>query len=99
MANTTYTKLRSGEWGVRVEGAKPSIGATVHVTKRDGTAKTETIGAIVWSGEGVTLCAVASTARPTASRRTGAWRPCGYPGCSPGYCDDCDGAGAGRGEW
>lgn len=26
------------------------------------------------------------------------WRPCGYPGCSPQYCDECDGDGyrAGR---
>ena len=22
-----------------------------------------------------------------------AWRPCGYPGCQPGLCDDCDGEG------
>lgn len=28
------------------------------------------------------------------------WRPCGYPGCSPSYCDECDGKGAGRrGDW
>jgi hypothetical protein len=26
------------------------------------------------------------------------WRPCGYPGCSPSYCDECDGEGAG-GRW
>jgi hypothetical protein len=24
------------------------------------------------------------------------WRPCGYPGCTPTYCDECDGKGAGR---
>ena len=22
------------------------------------------------------------------------WRPCGYPGCNPQLCDDCDGKGA-----
>ncbi len=27
----------------------------------------------------------------TAPRRP--WRPCGYPGCSPRYCDECDGEG------
>lgn len=21
------------------------------------------------------------------------WRPCGYPGCNPGYCDECEGEG------
>lgn len=33
---------------------------------------------------------VASTPRPTSHRP---WRPCGYPGCSPSYCDECDGEG------
>lgn len=28
---------------------------------------------------------------PTASRRP--FRPCGYPGCNPHNCDQCDGAG------
>ena len=39
--------------------------------------------------------------KPSPARRPG-WRPCGYPGCSPHYCDECDGKGGGRrsyGEW
>jgi hypothetical protein len=38
---------------------------------------------------------------PAPARRPG-WHPCGYPGCNPGYCDECDGKGGGRrsyGEW
>ena len=33
---------------------------------------------------------------PAPSRRS--WSPCGYPGCTPSYCDECDGEGyrAGR---
>lgn len=31
-----------------------------------------------------------STATSTPRR---GWRPCGYPGCSPQYCDECDGEG------
>lgn len=27
-------------------------------------------------------------------KRPFTWRPCGYPGCRPGLCDDCDGEGA-----
>lgn len=30
------------------------------------------------------------------------WRPCGYPGCSPTYCDECNGEGyrpAGGRRW
>jgi hypothetical protein len=34
---------------------------------------------------------------PSANRFTRAtprgWRPCGYPGCNPGYCDECSGEG------
>jgi hypothetical protein len=33
-----------------------------------------------------------STFRSAPTRRFG-WRPCGYPGCSPNYCDECDGEG------
>jgi hypothetical protein len=39
--------------------------------------------------------------KPSPARRPG-WHPCGYPGCSPHYCDECDGKGGGRrsyGEW
>lgn len=28
-----------------------------------------------------------------ASKWRKGWRPCGYPGCSPNYCDECDGDG------
>jgi hypothetical protein len=43
---------------------------------------------------------VAGTApayKPAPSRpsRPSGWRPCGYPGCNPTYCDECDGKGAG----
>lgn len=38
------------------------------------------------------------TSSPTAARTRRPWRPCGYPGCNPRYCDECDGEGyrAGR---
>lgn len=32
-------------------------------------------------------------ARPTGASRRPGWRPCGYPGCNPSYCDECDGEG------
>lgn len=31
----TYTKLRDGSWGARIEGATPSKGSSIAVTKRD----------------------------------------------------------------
>lgn len=45
----SYTKLKSGDWGVRVVGEKPDVGATITVTKKDGATKTETVEKVVWS--------------------------------------------------
>jgi hypothetical protein len=32
-------------------------------------------------------------ANPGQGYRGRKWSPCGYPGCSPHYCDECDGEG------
>jgi hypothetical protein len=53
----TYTKLRNG-WGVRATGDAPKIGQRVTVTKKDGGTKTETIDRVVFSNNGVHLCAI-----------------------------------------
>lgn len=89
----TYAKLNTGSWGVRVEGPKPAEGAALTVTKRDGTQKKEVIERVLWSGGGVYLCAIApKTAAPASSEaRRRPWSPCGYPGCNPRHCDECDG--------
>jgi len=93
---TTYAKLNTGDWGVRVEGVKPAEGAALTVTKKDGTQKKEVIERVLWSGQGVYLCAIAPKGAPPApSASVGArrrpWSPCGYPGCNPRHCDECDG--------
>lgn len=55
----TYTKLKSGDWGVRVEGGNaPTAGAKITVVKKSGESKVETIAKVVWSGNGVHLCAI-----------------------------------------
>lgn len=46
----TYTKLKSGFWGIRVVG-KTTAGEEVTVTKRNGEAKVEIVGRVLWSGE------------------------------------------------
>lgn len=77
----TYTKLRDGSWGVRVEGSVPKAGTTVTVSKKDGSSKTETLARLVWSGNGISLWATAAPKTPQAGRR----RPVGD-------CDDfCQG--------
>lgn len=70
----TYTKLKSGEWGLRADG-ELRRGDRVVVTKKDGTTKTETVGTIVFRGNGVTLAAIAGSGKPSyapaAGRRRG----------------------------
>lgn len=36
-----------------------------------------------------------SPSAPRRPSRPAGWRPCGYPGCNPSYCDECDGKGGG----
>ncbi|MGH8519867.1 MAG: hypothetical protein ACREU9_00175 [Gammaproteobacteria bacterium] len=63
----TYTKLRTGAWGVRVNG-NPKKGDRIAVTKKSGETKTETIGNIIWSGDGITLCAIEPSTSESSSR-------------------------------
>jgi hypothetical protein len=98
--STTWTKLKDGSWGLR-STSPLNEGATVIVSKRDGTTSSVFVGSKVWSGEGVYLYTKkdispssqgkVSCAPRRSSKRP--FRPCGYPGCSPSYCDECDGLG------
>lgn len=92
----TYTKLRDGSWGVRSTEAL-QVGQVVQVNKASGEVKQETIRGLVWTGNGVWLCSIEPRVvqAPARPARPSNWRPCGYPGCSPNYCDECDGDGAG----
>lgn len=85
--NASYTKLKSGEWGMKVNGAaKP--GDVVTVTKKSGESKRKTVGAIVWSGNGVTLCTI--QAGTPVYRTTGkkGYRKSVQAGGGRGDCDD-----------
>jgi hypothetical protein len=84
---TTYTKLRSGSWGVRIVGSTPTPGTAVNVSKKDGTVKQETIAKVVWSGldragQRVSLCAIepstredSSSFRPVPAKAESGFRP------------------------
>lgn len=102
----TYTKLQNGNWGVRADG-KLSDGATVTVTKRDGSTKTETVEKVLWSGKDqktgktVSLCAITQRAAGSngASHKPGTCSECGER-CNPRYrkCLNCvDGGGNANG--
>jgi hypothetical protein len=80
---TTYTKLRDGSWGIKVQGTA-SAGQTVTVTKRDGSSKAETVARVLWAGDGVAICSVAN--KGASSGRSG------YSGRRSGgryECEEC----------
>lgn len=89
--SATYTKLRDGSWGVRVQGPVKA-GETITVTKKGGETKRETVAAVLWTGDGVSLCSVTPTAKPAyqpqASRPGKTYRKSAQAGGGRGYCDD-----------
>ena len=81
--NATYTKLKDGNWGLRIQGITDNLNA-VTVTKKSGEIKTEYVGRILWRGNGIMLATIAKAKRQTRreiaeleSRR------------GPGYCHKC----------
>lgn len=63
----TFTKLKNGDWGVKVNGSA-SPGQQVTVDKKSGGTKTVKIAKVLWSGNGVSICAIEQ--RQTAGSRT-----------------------------
>lgn len=68
----TPTKLKSGAWGARVQANNMRVesGDTVTVRAKSGKSWTATISAIVWSGNGVYLCATQGSDRPARTGRS-----------------------------
>lgn len=94
----TYTKLKSGEWGARVEG-QARIGAQVQVTTKAGEVKSETVEKVLWTGpdketgKTISLCAIKPQA-PSAARSKGSRRGRNGPGAGAaapvrGYSQYC----------
>lgn len=61
MSNITATpaKLKSGAWGARVAGHVHE-GDTITMTTRSGKSWQATIARVLWTGDGVSICATAS---------------------------------------
>lgn len=92
-ASATYTKLRTGNWGIRVEGTAVTVGTSVTVRKASGETKVERVVAIVWQGNGITLCAIGASERHAArigtystigARNAERQRRTGWTGCQCG---------------
>lgn len=92
-----WVKLPTG-FGVLVPaGAAAEPGAKVRVSSRDGGVKEVELAAVVETqADGARVFAVPPrkpVSTSGAPRRRSNWRACGYPGCSPDGCDECDGEG------
>jgi hypothetical protein len=73
----TYTKLKNGNWGIRVDGpAKAGQGVEVYTKAGDG--KVETIERVLWSGpdaktgKTISLCSIAPRPQRTSNFYSGA---------------------------
>lgn len=62
----TWTKLKSGDWGLR-STSQLQMGTSVNVTKKDGTSKAAIVGPEVWNGDGIWVYSV-QAAYPSTSR-------------------------------
>jgi hypothetical protein len=67
MKTSQYRKLRTGDWGI--VGKDLQTGDRVAIYKRDGSCRTATVGAIVWTAEdGTTIARI----MPEASNKSAA---------------------------
>lgn len=89
---TTWTKLKTGAWGLRGASSILKDGASVVVSKKSGELQNVTVGKVIWSGNGVALATVASSgSTSTSSRRTSAVRKSSYTGVRG--CSACSSLG------
>lgn len=87
-ASATYTKLKSGDWGIRVNGTV-TRGSQVTVSKKSGETATETVRTVVWTGNGATLCAIEPRQPQRQSPNWDPQRFNGYSQARGGYRKAC----------
>jgi hypothetical protein len=56
--NASYTKLRSGDWGLKIIDDDVEAGDTVPVRKRDGSINYETIDRIIYENSSYFICTI-----------------------------------------
>lgn len=86
MAEHTFAKLKSGQWGVRIRSPrKPEPGDVYTITKRNGDTTDAEIADVVWSGDHdgkpEHLCAIVGKGRKATGNGSG----------SGAYCPHCGG--------
>ena len=55
---STYTKLRDGRWGIRVDSTRVRSGDRVQVRRKNGQLRAEVIDRVLWSGDGFSVCSI-----------------------------------------
>jgi hypothetical protein len=96
MTIATWTKLKNGDWGLRISGGAPvRPGMTVVAVSRDGRKSDVAVSRVVWSGNGVTIAAVRGQGEGRSQgheqhRRSGGWGRCEACGHSAHECADLD---------
>lgn len=68
--SASYTKLRSGDWGVRIRG-KAEKGQTIEVVTKAGARKSEALDRKLWSGDGVSIWTLRPRQQPQQSYTQG----------------------------
>ena len=96
----TFTKLRNGSWGIRIDG-KPEPGAQITVKKKSGETEAKVIDRVIWTGpdrktgQPVSICSVkeATKASVWSSDQDYCYHACPVTErqCNPknGPCHDC----------
>lgn len=82
----TFTKLKNGDWGVRVEG-EVTEGQSIVVTKKDGSTDVKTIQKVLWNKDGISLCSIEQI-KTKYYNGCSCPQDCCRPRCScPSYCN------------
>lgn len=81
--NATYTKLKDGNWGLRIQGVTDDVDV-VTVTKKSGEIKTEYVDRILWRGNGIMLATIAR--KPRRISREDQCELCGKNRYICGHC-------------
>lgn len=55
----TFKKLKDGSWGLLVNKADVRPGDQVLTVTKAGQRSTKTVGKVLWSGQGVSICSIA----------------------------------------
>jgi len=105
MTMATFAKMKDGNWGIRGNGAAPTPGATVTVSKADGSTSTVIVAAVLGKFSDGNWIASITKSAPSASSSGGARSApryakakgkCRERGCGAmavpgkdGFCSEC----------